>query len=71
MTPDWTAIRLELLQLDQPMRTSLREMRPFFANPCPASPRAISAPPIQARWRACASFISRPVLRRNGMSAAA
>jgi methyl-accepting chemotaxis protein len=35
MTPDWNAIRLDLLQIDQPMRASLREMRPFFAKVLP------------------------------------
>ena len=35
MIPDWTAIRLELLQIDAPMRTTLREMRPFFAKSLP------------------------------------
>ena len=35
MTPDWNAIRLELLALDEPMRASLREMRPFFAKALP------------------------------------
>ena len=36
MTPDWNAIRLDLLGIDQPMRASLREMRPFFAKSLPA-----------------------------------
>ena len=35
MTPDWNAIRLDLLQIDQPMRAALREMRPFFARCLP------------------------------------
>src|SRR3954469_25273422 len=35
MTPDWNAVRLELLQIDEPMRASLREMRPFFAKTLP------------------------------------
>jgi methyl-accepting chemotaxis protein len=35
MTPDWNAIRLELLQVDEPMRAALREMRPFFAKTLP------------------------------------
>jgi methyl-accepting chemotaxis protein len=35
MTPDWNAIRLDLLQLDPPVRTTLREMRPFFAKVLP------------------------------------
>ena len=36
MTPDWTAIRLDLLQIDEPMRATLREMRAFFAKSLPA-----------------------------------
>ena len=35
MTPDWNAIRLDLLGIDEPMRASLREMRPFFARSLP------------------------------------
>jgi len=35
MTPDWNAIRLDLLQVDEPMRATLREMRPFFAKSLP------------------------------------
>jgi methyl-accepting chemotaxis protein len=35
MTPDWNAVRLELLAIDEPMRASLREMRPFFAKTLP------------------------------------
>jgi methyl-accepting chemotaxis protein len=35
MTPDWNAVRFELLQIDEPMRASLREMRPFFAKALP------------------------------------
>src|SRR5271170_2060077 len=35
MTLDWNAVRLELLQIDEPMRASLREMRPFFAKALP------------------------------------
>jgi methyl-accepting chemotaxis protein len=35
MTPDWTAICLELLQIDAPMRATLWEMRPFFAKSLP------------------------------------
>jgi methyl-accepting chemotaxis protein len=35
MTPDWNAIRLDLLGIDEPMRASLREMRPFFAKSLP------------------------------------
>jgi hypothetical protein len=35
MTPDWNAIRLELLGIDEPMRGTLREMRPFFAKSLP------------------------------------
>src|ERR1700694_163906 len=37
MTPDWSAIRLDLLQVDEPMRTTLREMRPFFAKSLPGT----------------------------------
>jgi len=35
MTPDWNAIRLDLLEIDEPMRATLREMRPFFAKSLP------------------------------------
>ena len=35
MSPDWNAIRLDLLGLDEPMRASLRGMRPFFARALP------------------------------------
>jgi methyl-accepting chemotaxis protein len=35
MTIDWNAVRLELLQVDEPMRAALREMRPFFAKTLP------------------------------------
>jgi methyl-accepting chemotaxis protein len=35
MTLDWNAIRLDLLQVDAPMRAALREMRPFFAKSLP------------------------------------
>jgi methyl-accepting chemotaxis protein len=35
MTPDWNAIRLDLTGVDDPMRASLREMRPFFAKVLP------------------------------------
>lgn len=35
MRPDWNAIRLDLVGLDEPMRASLREMRPFFACALP------------------------------------
>jgi methyl-accepting chemotaxis protein len=35
MSPDWNAVRLDLLQIDAPMRATLREMRPFFANALP------------------------------------
>jgi methyl-accepting chemotaxis protein len=35
MTPDWNAIRLDLLQVDEPMRTTLRELRPLFAKSLP------------------------------------
>jgi methyl-accepting chemotaxis protein len=36
MTPDWTAIRLDLLRIDDPMRATLREMRAFLAKSLPA-----------------------------------
>jgi methyl-accepting chemotaxis protein len=36
MTPDWNAVRLDLLGIDEPMRASLRQMRPFFAKSLPA-----------------------------------
>jgi hypothetical protein len=35
MSPDWNAIRLDLLGVDEPMRATLREMRPFFAKVLP------------------------------------
>jgi methyl-accepting chemotaxis protein len=35
MTPDWNTVRLDLLQVDEPMRTMLREMRAFFAKSLP------------------------------------
>jgi Protoglobin len=35
MPLDWNAIRLDLLQVDEPMRATLREMRPFFAKSLP------------------------------------
>src|SRR6202171_2438926 len=35
MTPDWNAIRLDLLEIDERMRATLREMRPFFAKSLP------------------------------------
>ena len=35
MSPDWNAIRLDLLALDEPMRMTLLEMRPFFAVALP------------------------------------
>jgi hypothetical protein len=35
MSPDWNAIRLDLLGLDESMRASLRQMRPFFARALP------------------------------------
>jgi methyl-accepting chemotaxis protein len=35
MTPDWNAIRLDLLQIDEPTRATLREMRPFIAKTLP------------------------------------
>ena len=35
MSPDWNAIRLDLVGLDELTRASLREMRPFFASALP------------------------------------
>ena len=35
MSLDWNAIRLDLLEIDEPMRASLREMRPFLAKTLP------------------------------------
>ena len=35
MTTDWNAFRLDLFQLDEAMRTTLREMRPFVAKSLP------------------------------------
>src|ERR1700745_2632849 len=35
MTPDWNAVRLDLLQIDVPTGAALREMRPFFAKALP------------------------------------
>ena len=35
MQPDWNAVRLDLLQIDAPMRATLREMRPFLASALP------------------------------------
>jgi methyl-accepting chemotaxis protein len=35
MTLDWNAIRLDLLQIDEPTRATLREMRPFIAKTMP------------------------------------
>lgn len=35
MSPDWNAIRLDLVGLDEPTRASLRQMRPFFASALP------------------------------------
>ena len=35
MTIDWNAVRLDLLAVDEPMRASLREMRPLFAKVLP------------------------------------
>ena len=28
MSPDWNTVRLDLLKIDEPMRQTLREMRP-------------------------------------------
>ncbi len=35
MPPDWNAIRLDLLDIDAPMRATLRDMRPFFTKVLP------------------------------------
>src|SRR5436305_1908575 len=35
MTLDWNAVRLELLQINEPMRATLRDMRPLFAKTLP------------------------------------
>jgi methyl-accepting chemotaxis protein len=35
MNLDWNAIRLDLLEIDEPMRTTLREMRPLLAKSLP------------------------------------
>ncbi|MDO9299473.1 globin-coupled sensor protein, partial [Bradyrhizobium sp.] len=35
MPPDWNAIRLDVIGIDEPMRATLREMRPFFAKALP------------------------------------
>jgi hypothetical protein len=35
MTLDWNAIRLDSLQIDEQVRTTLRELRPFFAKVLP------------------------------------
>jgi len=35
MPLDWKAIRLDLIEIDEPTRTTLREMRPFFASALP------------------------------------
>jgi methyl-accepting chemotaxis protein len=35
MTPDWNAVRLDLLDIDEPMRATLRAMRPLFAKSLP------------------------------------
>ncbi len=35
MSPDWNAIRLDLLGIDEPTRATLRQMRPFFAKVLP------------------------------------
>jgi hypothetical protein len=37
MSPDWNAIRLDLLGIDEPMRAKLREMRPFFSKALPGT----------------------------------
>jgi methyl-accepting chemotaxis protein len=33
--PDWKSIRLDMIRVDEAMRASLREMRPFFAKALP------------------------------------
>src|SRR3954447_6101118 len=35
MTPDWNTVRLDLIDLDQSVRATLRTMRPFFAKHLP------------------------------------
>src|SRR5664279_185157 len=35
MTPDWNTVRLDLIDIDQSMRATLRTMRPFFAKCLP------------------------------------
>src|SRR5258707_15635679 len=35
MPPGWILIRLDLLEIEEPMRAILREMRPFFAKSLP------------------------------------
>jgi len=35
MTPDWNTVRLDLIDIDQSVRTTLRTMRPFFAKHLP------------------------------------
>ena len=35
MSTGWNAFRLDLFQLDEPMRAALREMRPLFAKSLP------------------------------------
>jgi methyl-accepting chemotaxis protein len=35
MIPDWNTIRLDLIDIDQPMRATLRAMRPLFAKCLP------------------------------------
>ena len=60
MTPDWNAIRLDLLDIDEPMRAKLREMRPFFAKALPAiltrfydKVRQYDPPPASSRMARC------------------
>jgi methyl-accepting chemotaxis protein len=36
MTPDWNTVRLDLIDVDESTRMTLREMRPFFAKSLPA-----------------------------------
>ena len=53
MTPDWNAIRLDLLDIDAPMRATLREMRPFFAKVLPGILAAVlrQGPAVRPRLR--------------------
>src|SRR5450631_1332751 len=35
MTPDWNIVRLDLLEIDEPMRATLAGLRPLFASSLP------------------------------------